>query len=291
MNVNNILIADDSELMRTLVSDYLSRNQSYRVFTATDGNEACEIAFKEPISIIVMDWDMPVMNGLEAIRILRQHEKTKDIPIIIFTAVFTDSEHLVAALQNGAVDFLRKPVEMIELNARIRSMLRITDYRREIIQQKEQIFIKDRSHLENVNDFQKLMLLSKTMQMAQMNEFLSELLIQVTELNNVNKKFNKEAAELKRKIENKINKESWNEFKFHFDELHNDFLIRLQNKYPDLSPNNLKLCAFLRMNLSTKEISKLTYQPINTIDTARTRLRRKLNLTKEDNLTTFLIRF
>ena len=66
---------------------------------------------------------------------------------------------------------------------------------------------------------------------------------------------------------------------------------KLLEKYPDLTANELRLCAFLKLNMNTKEISAVTYQSTNSIDTARSRLRQKLGIKKDDNLIAFLSQF
>ncbi len=82
---------------------------------------------------------------------------------------------------------------------------------------------------------------------------------------------------------------SWSEFETRFNEVHNDFYVVLQNQFPDITPNERKLCAFLKLNMTSKEISSLTGQSIRSIDVARTRLRKKLNLTNSTvNLVDFL---
>ena len=81
------------------------------------------------------------------------------------------------------------------------------------------------------------------------------------------------------------------EFEVRFQKINNVFYKNLTDKFPDLTPNELKMCAFLRLNMSTKEISSLTYQTENSIMVARTRLRQKLDITRNENLVTFLSQF
>ena len=82
--------------------------------------------------------------------------------------------------------------------------------------------------------------------------------------------------------------DTWNEFEMRFKEIHEDFYTQLGQLFPNLTPNELRLCAFLKLNLSTKEISSITYQSPESIKTARYRLRKKLNLDRDSNLTSFL---
>ncbi len=82
----------------------------------------------------------------------------------------------------------------------------------------------------------------------------------------------------------------WEQFSGHFDQVHMDFLHKLSEQFPKLSPNDYKLCAYLRMNLSTKEIASLMNISVRGVEASRYRLRKKLNLTTETNLTDFLLR-
>lgn len=80
----------------------------------------------------------------------------------------------------------------------------------------------------------------------------------------------------------------WKEFELRFQEVHSDFYKKLNEMFPDLSPNELKLCAFLRLNMSTKDIAAITFMSVNSINIARHRLRKKLNIEQDENLITFL---
>jgi DNA-binding CsgD family transcriptional regulator len=82
--------------------------------------------------------------------------------------------------------------------------------------------------------------------------------------------------------------DDWNRFAIHFDEVHNNFLATLKVKYPQLSPTDLKLCAFLRLNLSSKEIAQRLNISLKGVEVSRYRLRKKLGLATEVNLNDFL---
>lgn len=88
--------------------------------------------------------------------------------------------------------------------------------------------------------------------------------------------------------DNKID-DSWEHFAHHFDKVHSDFLVLLKKKYPVLTAGELKLCAYLRMNLSNKEIAQLINISVRGVEIARYRLRKKLGLSKEINLFEFLL--
>ena len=73
-----------------------------------------------------------------------------------------------------------------------------------------------------------------------------------------------------------------------FDIIHNNFMLHLQAKYPDLSVNERMMCAYLKMNLSTKEIAPLLNMSIRGVETLRYRLRKKFDLSRDENLIDFL---
>ena len=84
-------------------------------------------------------------------------------------------------------------------------------------------------------------------------------------------------------------KKNWEQFAVHFDKVHNDFLVTLKNQYPNLTPSELKLCAYLRLNLSSKEIAQIMNISIKSVELARYRLRKKLQIQTEVNLFNFLL--
>src|SRR5690606_36681720 len=85
------------------------------------------------------------------------------------------------------------------------------------------------------------------------------------------------------------NDADWDQFAIHFDHVHSNFLTILKEELPDLTPNELKLCAYLKMNLSSKEIAQLMSITIRAVEVSRYRLRKKLKITSDVNLFDFLI--
>lgn len=90
--------------------------------------------------------------------------------------------------------------------------------------------------------------------------------------------------------ENKMDKD-WDHFAVHFDKVHSDFLRTVKAKYPNLSAHELKLCAYLVMNLSSKEIAQLMNISVRGVEISRYRLRKKFQLSTETNLFDFLLQF
>ena len=87
-----------------------------------------------------------------------------------------------------------------------------------------------------------------------------------------------------RELETSSSKDIWKDFEVRFQEVHADFYDKLTQQFPDLSPNELKLCAFLRLNMTTKEIASITYQSVKSINIARYRLRKEMGIGSYANL-------
>lgn len=116
-----VLVVDDLSDMRTLLGLTLRRN-SWDVLEARNGEQAVEVARVEKPNIILMDYDMPKMNGLEACRVLTNDPDTASIPIIIYTgysAVHVRDD----ALRSGAKSFLLKPITPSQLRDEIENIL------------------------------------------------------------------------------------------------------------------------------------------------------------------------
>jgi len=93
-------------------------------------------------------------------------------------------------------------------------------------------------------------------------------------------------------IESTINlDQDWGNFKMHFEEVHQGFFKQLLEQYPDLNTNELRFCAYLRLNLDAKEIARILNITVNAIEKRRYRLRKKLNLNPEDSIFEFLSKF
>ena len=120
---HSILIADDEQIFLHLIEQYLnSSDKKFIIYKAHNGEEAVKMAKNYLPDIILMDWSMPILNGTEAIRLLKKDYRTKNIPIILQTSI-NDASFLKEALEAGAVDFIRKPFEKIELMTRVNSAI------------------------------------------------------------------------------------------------------------------------------------------------------------------------
>ena len=114
MEKKRILIVDDEPDVLTLLGERLSK-AGYDVIKATSGKEAIETASKKLPDLIILDIAMPGVDGSEAASILREDPKTKDIPILFLTCLFTKSEEKVCGHLLGQNFFIAKPYDVTEL--------------------------------------------------------------------------------------------------------------------------------------------------------------------------------
>lgn len=126
--MKKILAIDDQQDNLTTIKAVLKSNMpDCIVFTALSGKEGIEIAGKEQPDIILLDIIMPGMDGYEICSRLKENELTKHIPVMMITAIKTDSESRVKGLNTGADAFLSKPIDPVELSTQVKVMLRIKE--------------------------------------------------------------------------------------------------------------------------------------------------------------------
>lgn len=118
----------------------------------------------------------------------------------------------------------------------------------------------------------------------------SEMIENIQNILDSEKDFNKLKSEIKKAIKiNEVNKHEWEIFETNLNQIHNEFIINLSKKFPNLTPKDIKLCVYLKMNLSSKEIAPMMNISFRGVELHRYRLRKKLNLTQDENLSKFLL--
>lgn len=127
-----VLVADDTAVMRAMLAEWIE-GMGFTVTTANDGVEATAVAEREGFDIAVIDWEMPRLSGMDAIRALRANPKTAFSHIVLITG-HDDQNRLIQALEGGADDFISKPINAAALIARLKAGARIVSMRQEIMQ-------------------------------------------------------------------------------------------------------------------------------------------------------------
>ena len=123
--MKRILVIDDLPENVFMLQDRLE-HEGYEVLTAYNGKSGIEKAQNELPDLILLDVMMPDINGFEVCKTLVSDSKTSDIPIILVTAK-TDAEDIKEGLESGAYDYIKKPINKIELLARVKSELKLSD--------------------------------------------------------------------------------------------------------------------------------------------------------------------
>jgi two-component system, OmpR family, phosphate regulon response regulator PhoB len=116
-----LLVEDEVDLVTLL--RYNLEKEGFRTLTAGDGEEALLLAEEQSLNLILLDWMLPLMSGIEVCRQLRRNPRTRDVPIIMLTARGEEADK-VRGLNAGADDYVAKPFSPIELVARMRAVLR-----------------------------------------------------------------------------------------------------------------------------------------------------------------------
>jgi len=286
-NIYKILLVDDQpENLRDLFEAL--NPDIYRMFVASNGKSAVEQTLKHKPNAIIMDWDMPEMNGMEAINLIRHHHEIKDTPIIVATGKMTTVENLRTALETGANDYIRKPFDRIEIEARVNSMIKLymeqqknLELEREIMQQKLDKINREMEINQHALAASKTRLIYNSLH----NESVINYLQKISQTNkNDEKMINQIISDLE------LNNKSfdWKEFEYHFEKIHPAFFTNLYKHFPDLTHNEIQLCVFIKLNMTTKEIMSITYKTDIALKKARQRLKKKFDLNTDDSLYNFI---
>lgn len=288
-NYKVLVVDDEINNLKIHVNFLIESENQYEIMQANSGKLALEIIAKRKPDLVLLDWEMPGISGIDVVLEIQKNEETKDIAVIIITGTMTSSENLKKALDLGAVDFMRKPVEELEFNARVKSMLRfIENSRAKLISElelnallKDKIDFKNRELVNNV--------LLKAKQNAEILKIIEdlELNIHVCTSKTLKSIIIKTIESLKLNINNNV----WNDFKMRFEKTHPDFIRNLREKNPKLSSTEQKLSVLLRLNFSSKEIADILFIQIGSVKTARSRLRKKFNLQRDTNIIVYLSQF
>jgi DNA-binding response OmpR family regulator len=275
-----VLVIDDEQTYINSISNILMQ-KDYKIIQALNGKMGVMVAQKFIPDIIITDWEMPEMNGIEATKLLKQGESTCEIPIIIATGVMIKPQNLSIAMSAGAIDFLRKPINETELLARTESALRLAKAYQKIKEQNSELIKQLTTKILQIQQFNKLKLSAK-LHLNKLNQLI--------ELQNYSE-IKKLIGETDKLLKSKIYEIDWNEFESHFEIVNKGYLLKLKALYNDLTDYDLRLCAFLKLKMTSKVIARIIYTSPDSVDTARKRLKKKLNLTPEQNLQTFLLNF
>ena len=152
LQVKVLLVDDREENLISLESLLESAEENIQYLFARSGEEALKIALKEELALILLDVQMPGMNGYEVAEYLRNTSKTKDIPIIFVTAIDSETSRMTAGFEAGAVDFLFKPLHPAITRAKVAAFVRFFIQKKELEQANEYVLNINRELEERVQE-------------------------------------------------------------------------------------------------------------------------------------------
>ncbi len=122
----NILIVDDSRIMRNIVKNSLSQSKTFYFETieAANGADALNIIKRGGIDLLLLDWNMPMLNGIDLVKKLRAMEEYKKLPIIMITSEAA-KYNVIEAVKAGVNDYLIKPIQDKDLTKKIEQVLSV----------------------------------------------------------------------------------------------------------------------------------------------------------------------
>lgn len=269
-----ILIVDDLiENLKTISSIIEKHHPEYIIYQADSGERALRILESITPDLILTDWEMPEMNGIKLLQILKQQESTKHIPVIIVSGVMITADDLMIALKNEAADYVRKPIVEIELLARMNSAIKTSENYKLIINEKENKII------DNI------------LFTTEINAFLDNLSVQIRALSDNmdnNQLTEDNIAQIIAKIDKKIQYKNIQRYSKAYNKINPEFTSRLLKRHNSLTPLEVELSGMIRLGLSTKEHAELLFVKPESIRVSRSRLRKKLQLSKSQNLEIYL---
>ncbi|HAS42454.1 MAG TPA: hypothetical protein DCS93_18390 [Microscillaceae bacterium] len=280
MDRNTILIVDDDkEGLKTLNYYFEESPQKYQVLSASNGTTALKVLRKKIPELIITDWDMPEMNGLELIQHIKGNQATAHLPVIIITGINTSPQNLKKAFDIGADDFLTKPLNQIELFARTNATLKM--YRAFHTIKKQREVIEDQKNRE---------LNSKTIEVVQKRQLLSNIQKRVNKVGyKVRGELKAEMRDIEKEIHNSLSFENeWKTFKVHFENVHPHFFDDLLKKCATLSQADLRHCAYLKIGLNNNEIAHIFGISASSVITQHYRIKKKLGIKGKQRLASFV---
>ena len=230
---------------------------------------------------------------------LKKDEKLKELTQLKMQRKFDESlrkyelENQAIESEHERKEFLYKNLMMIILMSLIILILLYLNQKSKTSQaqlKKEKLELEKKQLNQEIN-YKNKELTTKMIYLVEKNEFITSI---AHKLDAVRKhvKRNEGLRILVQQIINEIkhnaSQKNWKEFEVRFMEVHEEFYKTLNETYPNLTPNERKICAFLRLNMTSKEISAITHQSVKSINIARFRLRKKMGMSREENLISFL---
>lgn len=291
-----ILYVDDEEPNLFIFSGLFERY--YEVLTATNAAEAIALLKSRAVTVVLADQRMPDMTGVE---FLEQALVLAPDAVRILLTAYSDIDAVIAAINAGQVyRYIAKPWNNHDLKMTIDSaiqMYRLQQENKELLQHlaehnrllEQKVEHRTRELDEKNKENERLMqreLTLMALQLAQKNELLEAL---ENRLKQVIHSTTSVLDDIAKEIHSSITDEkAWEPFEKQFYNANPEFLQRLYNLCPTLTPMEIKVCTLLKINLSTKEIAHILSVSSDAVEFHRLNVRKKFDIPRAQNLTSFL---
>lgn len=291
-----ILIVDDDYETLSMLGKLLSKH-NFKVVPANSGTQGIALARSKKPELILLDISMPEQDGFSVCKSLKADPETANIPVIFLTGK-TDSDDLLKGFQSGAQDYIQKPFNHSELLARISTHVKLVKLQQKnmeqiqlLHQQEVNLMQIEKEKAESDLEYKNRELINMTIQLTKFNKSAERFIYALEEaIVPLEADFQDKFVSLINSFSIQLQDDTWNEIEILFLNLHQDFFNNLMEQFPGLTKNELRLCAFLRLNLSIKDIASVTHQSEETIKKARYRLRQKLNINSDESLNGLIMR-
>lgn len=124
IKISTVLVVDDATIMRNLEVSYLRDMGFANTPSAGNGRTALQYIIRNPVDMIICDWDMPDMDGLELLQSVKGDSRLKEIPFLMVTAV-SEGAQVKKAIASGVTDYLTKPFQLEDFGYRVMKMMRV----------------------------------------------------------------------------------------------------------------------------------------------------------------------
>jgi ligand-binding sensor domain-containing protein/DNA-binding CsgD family transcriptional regulator len=237
-------------------------------------------------------FDVQAISSLGAISPISSYEftilppwyRTPVAKVTYFLSILASSFWLIYYNRKNKKIITKQGEELITQDRQLKEVSEKSD--EEISKLKNEKLVADIRHKKN-------QLASTTMHLIDRNDFINSIqkslddMIADSELQKVKPKLKRIVSEIEK---NKPGNQDWSQFELLFNEVNDNFTKKIKANYPKLTPLETRLCIYLRMSLSTKEIANLSHVTARAVEMSRYRLRKKLNIGKEENLSDFLMK-
>jgi CheY-like chemotaxis protein len=273
LSKKKILIVDDVPKNIELAANIL-QTKNYNITFAKSGPSALGKVKSIDFDLILLDVMMPEMDGFEVIRLLKEDDDTKDIPVIFVTAK-SEIENVVKGFELGAVDYVTKPFKTEELLARVKIHIDLREKLKEKKQIEKQLMELQSASSEEGHDRDKLETRKSELENVTLfYDLRGQLDKLILEKNPVARM---EIRHIKEMISNLF-----------IDKSNQEFHRSLKKNFPKLTFDDLRLCSYLKHRFLNVEIAEFLETSPEAVYTRKSRLRQKLNLGKDDDISEFL---